>query len=492
MVGASGGAGDAKSVGVGELLEPQAFEGFRSGQASERGIRLEDGPFEGCGLGEEDFSEAEGEGATGEDVVGGVADGGGGSGQELKMGFDEGVGGVPEAGGLAFGEDVEAIVPGAIGDGAEGGQGFLIETGQGLGVVGKAGQFQGRRGLEGFVVVGEEGFVEFLGFAVPVAGGGDLVTEAFEGGAQVIRGVGFAPVLEDDVGEFVTGEAVAEDEAGFADHQFEEVEFILEEVEEVLLEGAFGDEVMDVDGTGLAEAMETADALFDFHGVPGKVEVHQATGELEVTAFGAGAGEEEDAAFTFEELDEGFALGGGGLAVEDGDGDVGGAEEIGEGGLGGEELGENHDAALDLGEGREELAFGEPPVVGGCGGAPLPGGGWVGKLFEATAPGMGAGTGGLEDEAAPEAGLGWGQPGEGLAEVGFPLGPERLFGGGRLEEDGMGAAMGEGYAGAAAGIADHHLLQQAAEFVGFTGLTGAFWVDEALTKLAGGGELAGL
>jgi len=76
-----------------------------------------------------------------------------------------------------------------------------------------------------------------------------------------------------------------------ADHEFEQVQFFLEQLEQVFLERAGLDEIVDAHRMLLAEAMEAADALLDFHRVPGQIEVDEAMAELEVAPLGAAMSE---------------------------------------------------------------------------------------------------------------------------------------------------------------------------------------------------------
>ena len=79
-------------------------------------------------------------------------------------------------------------------------------------------------------------------------------------------------------------------------------------MQEVFLEGAGLDEIVNAHRMLLAQTMEAADALLDFHGIPRQVEIDQATGKLEVPPLGAAVGQEQGAAALAELLGDGLAL----------------------------------------------------------------------------------------------------------------------------------------------------------------------------------------
>src|SRR5207245_4217654 len=91
---------------------------------------------------------------------------------------------------------------------------------------------------------------------------------------------------------------VTEDRLHLAHHQLEEVDALVEDRQDALLDRAGEAEVEDLDGLGLPDAVQPADALLDPHRVPRQVEVDQAVAELEVEPLAADVGRQQDAPIT--------------------------------------------------------------------------------------------------------------------------------------------------------------------------------------------------
>ena len=247
----------------------------------------------------------------------------------------------------------EEEIEGAADEGVVGGEEGELLTRQGAGPVegdGEAFFGQGGEGvgdefaaMEEVVAVGEffdmeSEEVEHLneeGFEVAVFVSGAEVVEEFvdlggRAGAEfeeavltasetglefLVRGGGFF----DEGGEVFFGEAVGKggdfggesglDFGGAVDGGFEGVEALVIPESEGFGAGAGEVGNVDVDGGGLADAVEAADALLEEFDVAGEVEEDEVVGELEVAAFAAdfGANEEADA-LTNEEFG-GFDLG---------------------------------------------------------------------------------------------------------------------------------------------------------------------------------------
>jgi len=109
---------------------------------------------------------------------------------------------------------------------------------------------------------------------------------------------GIAPAAKDLLGELVRAEPLAEDQAGVADDEFEQVHLVLEDLQQVLLKGVLLNEVVDVHRVLLTDVMQAAGALFDLHRIPGQIEVDEAVAELEVAAFGVAVRQEQQAPST--------------------------------------------------------------------------------------------------------------------------------------------------------------------------------------------------
>ncbi len=143
----------------------------------------------------------------------------------------------------------------------------------------------------------------------------EAVLAASETGLEfLVRGGGFF----DEGGEVFFGEAVGNggdfggegglDFGGAVDGGFEGIEALVIPESEGFGAGAGEVGNVDVDGGGLADAVEAADALLEEFDVAGEVEEDEVVGELEVAAFAADFGADEEA--------DAFGVGeGGGVAV---------------------------------------------------------------------------------------------------------------------------------------------------------------------------------
>ena len=102
------------------------------------------------------------------------------------------------------------------------------------------------------------------------------------------------------------------------------------------------------------------------------------------------------------------------------------------------------------------------------------------------APSRRAAAHGLKKNASAKTGLGRRKHGQSRAQLAFPVLAERRFIRARLEEDGFGAAGRESDFGIRPGVADHHLIEQAAQFLRDLRLPGPLPVDKSLAKFLWG------
>src|SRR5690606_1194839 len=102
--------------------------------------------------------------------------------------------------------------------------------------------------------------------------------------------------LADGLLELLAAAVLAQDYVQLAHDQPEELDLLVENVQDVLLDGAGRREVDDVRLAGLADAVDTANALLDHHRVPRQLVVHESVAELQVETLGTGACGDEHAA----------------------------------------------------------------------------------------------------------------------------------------------------------------------------------------------------
>src|SRR6516165_9875716 len=144
----------------------------------------------------------------------------------------------------------------------------------------------GSRSLEVFA---EQGGVQGLGALV-------VLPRPLHAAAERVERLGAArfgraqPSIEHQVGEIaILGEA-AQDRPHLADHEFEHRELLIEQMQDLLLQGATGHEVEHEHLALLADAIDASDALLDRHRIPRHVEIDQGVAELDVATFAARLG----------------------------------------------------------------------------------------------------------------------------------------------------------------------------------------------------------
>lgn len=84
---------------------------------------------------------------------------------------------------------------------------------------------------------------------------------------------------------FQTGEI-----AGPVEHAISERLLLAEQMKDVVLNGAFGDEIDNGDRTGLVFASGSCDALFELGGIPGQIDVNDGACGLQVQPDAAAVG----------------------------------------------------------------------------------------------------------------------------------------------------------------------------------------------------------
>src|SRR5262249_49358701 len=113
----------------------------------------------------------------------------------------------------------------------------------------------------GLEIFAEQCVVESLGILVLPARVVEASAEGIEGGAPSGLG-GLEPSVEHKFRKIPLLFEVAQDGAHFTDYQFEHRDFLVEEPQHLLLQGAAGHEVEDKDLALLADAVDAADTLF--------------------------------------------------------------------------------------------------------------------------------------------------------------------------------------------------------------------------------------
>ncbi|MNN50127.1 hypothetical protein D3C81_1647000 [compost metagenome] len=69
--------------------------------------------------------------------------------------------------------------------------------------------------------------------------------------------------------------------------QLEHIDLLVQQVEDMLLDRAFGRQIVNIDVVGLAQPVHPADPLLHSHRVPGQVEVDHLMAKLQVDTFAA-------------------------------------------------------------------------------------------------------------------------------------------------------------------------------------------------------------
>ena len=150
--------------------------------------------------------------------------------------------------------------------------------------------------------------------------------------------------------------------------------------------------------------------------------------------------------------------------------------------LRGEKLRENHHPTLSVRQARKhcQLLPENPRVQDAL--APALCEGCVRKRRQGPAPRGRAAAHCLKQDASAQTGLGCRKLGQSRSQRALPVRAEIRFFAARLEEDGFGSAWREGDSCVRPGVADHHLIEQTAQFLGRLGLSGALLVDKSFAE----------
>src|SRR5690606_8231180 len=110
----------------------------------------------------------------------------------------------------------------------------------------------------------------------------------------------FRPCGEECLGqrllELLATAVLTKNDVELADHESEELDLLIENVEDAGFDSARRREVDDVRFPLLSDAMDAADALVDHHRIARQLVVHEPVAELKVEPFGTGPRRNEDAA----------------------------------------------------------------------------------------------------------------------------------------------------------------------------------------------------
>ncbi len=101
------------------------------------------------------------------------------------------------------------------------------------------------------------------------------------------------PDVEQQVFEVALVRKLPQDHVHFTDDQFEHVEFLVEDFEQVIFHRAARRKVENAHFAILPDAVNAPDALFDAHRVPGNVEIDHRAAKLEIASFPGGFGGEQ-------------------------------------------------------------------------------------------------------------------------------------------------------------------------------------------------------
>ena len=101
------------------------------------------------------------------------------------------------------------------------------------------------------------------------------------------------PRIEHEVGEFAVLLEAPQDCPHFSDHEFEHRYLLVEEAQDLLLQGVAGNEVKNENLALLADAIDPSDALLDGHRIPRHVEIDEGVAKLDIASFTARFGTEK-------------------------------------------------------------------------------------------------------------------------------------------------------------------------------------------------------
>src|SRR5256886_12753009 len=105
--------------------------------------------------------------------------------------------------------------------------------------------------------------------------------------------LGAQPCRREAFLEAIGAAEVAEDDIQLSNNELEELDLLIEKAQHVRLGRPPGGEVDDVGLARLPNAVNTPDALLDYHRIPGQLVVHEHVAELEIETLRPGAGRDE-------------------------------------------------------------------------------------------------------------------------------------------------------------------------------------------------------
>src|SRR5919108_6013427 len=144
------------------------------------------------------------------------------------------------------------------------------------------------------VILAENFPVQF--FRVKVIGLGlyQILSEVFEAKARLVVIAALHPYLHDDVLKFSLFSQIPEQRLDLANDHLKHIDLVLQDIEDMILQGLAYREIEDKDISVLANPVQPADPLLDPHRIPGEIEIDQGVAELQVSALAARFGGKEN------------------------------------------------------------------------------------------------------------------------------------------------------------------------------------------------------
>jgi hypothetical protein len=93
------------------------------------------------------------------------------------------------------------------------------------------------------------------------------------------------PYLHDDIVKFSFLSQIAEQRFDFPDNHLKHIDFIFQDIEDVVFQCLAHREIKDKDVPVLTDPVQPADALLDPHGIPREIEIDQSIAKLQVSTL---------------------------------------------------------------------------------------------------------------------------------------------------------------------------------------------------------------
>src|SRR2546428_10412079 len=145
-----------------------------------------------------------------------------------------------------------------------------------------------------FVVFSKHGLIQLPGLLIVTLCALKFFRESIERALTFASCCAASPQIHDNAAEVLFLAEFTENHFDLSGNEFKQIDLFVQHLEHVFLDAAGEAEVKNIDLTGLSNAVNAADPLFDRYRVPREVEINDRVAELKIAAFASGFAGEQD------------------------------------------------------------------------------------------------------------------------------------------------------------------------------------------------------